>query len=145
MGSPGLNSVEKLCLAIRSLLREQTGLDLLLKDLANIADEYDSRVREYMEMALQSDIAALSLDENGIGYTLKALAAGIWALIHPTSYRDGILSVIREGGDADTNAAIAGAVLGARCGFSGIPEEWVNGLLHKKELDSCVDRLIKML
>jgi len=134
-----------LCLAIRSLLRKETGLDLLLEDLANIADEYDSRVREYLEKALQPDIAALSLDENGIGYTLKALAAGIWALIHPADYRDGILAVIHEGGDADTNAAIAGAVLGARFGFSGIPGEWVNGLLRGKELDSRVDRLIKML
>ena len=28
------------------------------------------------------------------------------------------------GGDTDTNAAIAGALLGARFGFEAIPKEW---------------------
>ena len=134
------------CLAIRSLLRETPDGTALVDSLAKEADKYDSRVREYLEKAMQPDIAALALEEpHAIGYTLKAMAAGIWALLHPTTYRDGIISVIHEGGDADTNAAVAGAILGARFGFSGIPRRWVDSLLHRSELDARVDRLLTMI
>jgi len=135
-----------ICLAIRSLLREGIHADRLVDDLTVTADEYDARVREYIEKASQSEIAKLALDEpNSIGYTLKAMATGIWALIHPITYRDGILSVIHEGGDADTNASVAGAILGARFGFSGIPRKWVDSLLHRADLEVRVDRLLTMI
>jgi len=134
------------CLAIRSLLRETPDVAVLVDGLAADADTYDSRVREYIDKAIHPDITALALEEpNSIGYTLKAMGAGIWALLHPTTYRDGIISVIHEGGDADTNAAVAGAILGAKFGFSGIPLRWVDSLLHRSELDSRVDRLLAMM
>jgi ADP-ribosylglycohydrolase len=134
------------CLAISSLLRETPDASILVDSLAKEADTIDLRVREYIEKAMLPDITVLALDEtNAIGYTLKAMAAGIWALLHPTSYRDGIISVIHEGGDADTNAAVAGAILGARFGFSGIPRIWVDSLLHRSELDARVDSLLTMI
>jgi ADP-ribosylglycohydrolase len=134
------------CLAIRSLLREGRDAEGLVKELVATADEYDVRVREYIEKASRTEIAALALDEpDSIGYTLKAMATGIWALLNPTTYREGILSVIHEGGDADTNASVAGAVLGARFGFSGIPQRWINSLLHRAELEARVARLLTMV
>jgi len=134
------------CLAIRALLREDIRAERLVDDLAVTADEYDARVREYIEKASQSEIAELALDEpSSIGYTLKAMATGIWALLHPTTYRDGILSVIHEGGDADTNASVAGAILGARFGLSGIPRRWVDSLLHRADLEARVDGLLTIL
>ncbi len=134
------------CLAIRSLLHNTTAMDVLLHDLSARADTYDPGVREYMDRASQPDITALRLDEpDAIGYTLKAMAAGIWALLHPSTYRQGILSVIHEGGDADTNAAVAGAILGARFGFTGIPQAWVENLRHHNDLHARVDRLLTMM
>lgn len=49
----------------------------------------------------------------------------LWALVHAESYESGINQIIRTGGDTDTNAAIAGAVLGAKFGASGIPAHWL--------------------
>ena len=37
-------------------------------------------------------------------------------------------------GDADTNAAVAGAILGAKFGICHIPEEWKDGLLYASML-----------
>lgn len=34
-----------------------------------------------------------------------------------------------QGGDADCNAAVAGAVLGCRVGYSRLPSDWLAGLL----------------
>jgi ADP-ribosylglycohydrolase len=61
-------------------------------------------------------------EDGSIGYTLKAYGAGIWALRYSTSFESAFAQVIREGGEADTNGAVVGAVVGAIRGFSGIPD-----------------------
>ena len=78
-------------------------------------------------------------EEESMGYTLKALSAAVWCLYHVNSFRDGLMAVVNAGGDADTNAAVACSVLGAKYGFEAIPRCFVMGLLHgdvlrKKEL-----------
>ena len=45
-------------------------------------------------------------------------------LRHPTDFRTGILEIVNAGGDADSNASILGAMIGANVGLSGIPREW---------------------
>ena len=48
-------------------------------------------------------------------------------------------------GDADTNAAVAGAILGAKFGIDQIPEEWKSGLLYASMLHDKVQNLYAML
>ena len=52
-----------------------------------------------------------------------------------------ILKIVLSGGDADTNAAVAGAILGAKFGICHIPEEWRNGLLYASMLHGKVQDL----
>lgn len=40
------------------------------------------------------------------------------------TYEQAVKNILSKGGDTDTNAAIVGGLLGARWGFSNIPEEW---------------------
>ncbi len=47
------------------------------------------------------------------------------------------------GGDADTNAAVAGALLGARLGMNAIPDRWLNELEARKELIDVADALTR--
>jgi ADP-ribosylglycohydrolase len=42
--------------------------------------------------------------------------------------------VVRLAGDADTNGAVAGALLGARFGARDIPPSWLKALLRKDDL-----------
>ena len=49
-----------------------------------------------------------------------------------------ILKIVLSGGDADTNAAVAGAILGAKFGICHIPEEWKDGLFYASMLHSKV-------
>ncbi|GMR32390.1 hypothetical protein PMAYCL1PPCAC_02585 [Pristionchus mayeri] len=63
-------------------------------------------------------------DDACIGYLGVALQVSVHFLLHSSSFSDGLLSVVSVGGDTDTNAAIAGALLGARWGAYGIPSEW---------------------
>ena len=113
--------------------------------MVDIAQKYDSRIREYIDLSLNTDIRALELqDWDSVGYTLKTLAAGLWAYWNAPSFEEGLLSVVRAGGDADTNAAVACAILGAKYGFCAIPQEYVDGLIYREQLEEVVSGIIEL-
>lgn len=100
----------------------------------------------------------LELDSGGIGYAPKALGAVLWASRHPGSVEEGLLAIVNAGGDTDTNAAPAGAALGARFGISGIPAAWrarvaeirawdapVDAWVERRPLEEYADRLLALL
>ena len=51
---------------------------------------------------------------------------------------EGLLAIVRAGGDADTNAAVACAILGVKFGFNTIPTEYIDGLIYKDQLEDIV-------
>ena len=122
-------------LLVNALARGQAPDRSLIEEVRAIANKYDARVDEAFEHAANPDIAALELDsEEAIGYTLKPLAAGLWALAHARNFEDGLLRIVAQGGDADSNASVAGALLGARHGLRAIPTRLVRGLTNSKYL-----------
>lgn len=130
-------------LLIHSLVYEEEKLSY--HKIVDIAQKYDSRIREYIDLSLNTDIRALELqDWDSVGYTLKTLAAGLWAYWNASSFEEGLLSVVRAGGDADTNAAVACAILGAKFGISAIPQEYIDGLIYKEQLDEVVSGMIEL-
>jgi len=97
-------------------------------------------------LSLNADIRVLELqDEKSMGYTLKTLAASLWAYWNASSFEEGLLAVVNAGGDADTNAAVACAILGAKFGYESIPKEYVDGLIHREELDRVVDGISEII
>ena len=117
-----------------------------LEQLIEIGERYDSRIREYLELASQCErIEDLVLDDSSMGYTLKTLAAAIWCLFHCNSFEEGLLAVVNAGGDADTNAAVACSLLGARYGMSAIPQKHIDGLVGKDELNEFIVKLQNVL
>ena len=57
------------------------------------------------------------------------------------SFEDAIIGAVNHGGDADTIAAIAGSLAGARFGYNAIPERWIDQLDFdiKDKLDEFID------
>ena len=114
-----------------------------LKDLIDILDP---RIKTYLGEHLTADIRTLKLGEQqGMGYTIKALAAALWAYTYANSFEHGLLKIINEGGDADTNGCIAASVLGAKFGFESIPKRWVEGIYQKEEIDRRVEALVNSI
>jgi ADP-ribosylglycohydrolase len=62
------------------------------------------------------------------GYVLETLTLAIAAVLDPRSLEDVLVDVVRLGADTDTNAAVAGGLLGARDGIDAIPQRWRNTL-----------------
>jgi len=69
----------------------------------------------------------------GSGYVLNALTIAFTALLDPRPLEDALVDVVRIGSDTDTNAAIAGGLLGARDGVAGIPARWLDVLQFRDE------------
>ncbi|MDD7619672.1 MAG: ADP-ribosylglycohydrolase family protein [Prevotella sp.] len=128
---------------IHSLIYE--GEELSIDNILQISDKYDDRIRPFIEIANDSTgIESLELTGLEQGYTLKTLSAALWSLWHCMSFEDGLLQVVNAGGDADTNAAIACAVLGAKFGFSSIPQKYVSGLIGESRIKETSEELYRM-
>jgi len=63
------------------------------------------------------------------GFVRVAFRLAVWQLVHAPSFESALIDVVNRGGDADTNGAIVGALLGARHGEDQIPAEWRDRVL----------------
>ena len=112
--------------------------------MKDIAKQYDMEICDYIDNAwAETDVKPLVYYDN-FGYTLVTLSVALWAYWHASSFEEGLLAVVNAGGDADTNAAVACAILGAKYGFHAISKEYIDGLLYKETLDKTTDNLLNI-
>ena len=64
------------------------------------------------------------------GRVLIAFRNALWQLLHAKDPEQAIVDTVMRGGDTDTNAAIAGALLGAVWGLKSIPDRWAERILN---------------
>ena len=64
------------------------------------------------------------------GWVLIAFQNALWQLLHADDLEQALVDTVMRGGDTDTNAAIAGALLGAVWGRSAIPKQWAESVLN---------------
>ena len=105
---------------------------------AQLADAWDGDDRATLGPAvadLVADLDAALADEPGVygdalhmhataGFVRVAFRIAFWHAVHTPAWRDAVVDVASRGGDADTNTAIVGALLGARDGIDAIPAAW---------------------
>ena len=91
-----------------------------------------------------SGIDWLLCDQRLIGHTLIAAQFGLWAAATPLGFEDALVASVAAGGDTDTNAAVAGAVLGARYGASAIPQRWLDCIPQRTRIERLADDLLAM-
>ncbi|XP_033746197.1 uncharacterized protein LOC117331551 [Pecten maximus] len=86
-------------------------------------------------------------DQRKMGHTFMPLGAGLASLRSDQDFRTAIMKLIMKTGDANSNACVAGALLGCREGFSHLPKHWVTGLRKKQTawLNVKVNILLDML
>lgn len=147
-----VGSCVAVCVAISLMIQGVSDFEEILQQTLALSSGYDEQVTDYLKLANTGVLADFDLDEglnpgeeNRIGYTLKAMGASFWVLKNAHFFQEGILQIIHEGGDADTNGAVAGALLGAKFGFSNIPSEWVNDLYAKQELDTKIAEFFEIM
>jgi ADP-ribosyl-[dinitrogen reductase] hydrolase len=68
------------------------------------------------------------------GHVIVALQNAFYQLLHAESLEAGVVATVMGGGDTDTNAAIAGALLGAVHGAPAIPKQWRDAVITCRPL-----------
>lgn len=126
-------------------MRPRTVLDIILAEILAAAGELVHRYPAYGDeiaaarVALQEDVALAGARDPELydavhlhrhqGFVRVGFRLALWELVHAPSFEDGLIDVVNRGGDADTNGAITGALLGAFHGAASIPEAWTGQVL----------------
>ena len=84
---------------------------------------------------VRADLAAAAEEppadfSRNMGWVRIAVQNAFYQLGHAESLEAGVVDTVMCGGDTDTNAAIAGALLGAVYGESGLPRQWREAVLN---------------
>ncbi|KAJ7513058.1 ADP-ribosylglycohydrolase-domain-containing protein [Mycena galericulata] len=139
-----------LCVAIvsalvRALCRGEIADPAQVRDLIERAWEYLARTElersalldraEFERYAYTETLDALVLcGDRSIGYVYKCLGSALWCLrqvlTRQETFRSAMTTLVMCGGDADTNGAVAGALMGALCGYEYLPKEWRDGMRY---------------
>jgi ADP-ribosyl-[dinitrogen reductase] hydrolase len=61
---------------------------------------------------------------------------------HDRTLEEALLYLAQAGGDTDTNAAVAGALLGARYGETALPPRWVDQITGVQGIAQLAERLV---
>ena len=96
-----------------------------------LACAMDMEVEESLLAAVEGAAEAPPADYVHLqGWALVAFRNALWQVLHASNPEDAIIDTVMRGGDTDTNAAIAGALVGAIHGRNAIPERWVKCILN---------------
>jgi len=127
--------------AIAALLGDADPLRAARRAVAGKCSELEGALDD----AVHESLGSMRLDGGDKGYTILTTRAAFVALRQFDSFEEGVVAVVNKGGDADTNGAVTGALLGAKFGLDAIPTRWVTGLKGRERLLSTADTLCDLM
>jgi ADP-ribosylglycohydrolase len=77
------------------------------------------------------------------GYVLHTLEASIWCLLNTDNYKDAVLKAVNLGDDTDTTGAVTGGLAALLYGHENIPQNWLNQLARKNDIEDLALRMSK--
>ena len=128
-------------LAVRELLHGN--IYFVDEVLHRIGDKAPRVLVQAIHRVLREQQADLPISVAGeSGYVVHCVEIAFWFATHERTLEDALVFLVQAGGDTDTNAALAGALLGARDGEAGIPPRWVEQVAGAPGVRRLADRLI---
>lgn len=97
-------------------------------------------LRAGTSLSLQAAASSGISEVPGTGYVLDSLTLAVSALSDQRGLEAALIDIVRLGYDTDTNAAIAGGLLGACYGAAAIPHRWLELLQFGDEFRQAVRR-----
>ena len=77
------------------------------------------------------------------GYVVHCVEIAFWFVTHDRTLEDALVYLAQAGGDTDTNAAVAGALLGARYGESALPPRWMDQMVGAQGIAHLAEQLVR--
>lgn len=116
----------------------------IVRDYLHLINVKSSEIELYNRI-LFDDISCISeSDIYSSGYILHTLEASLWAFLTTENFKDAVLKAVNLGDDTDTIGSVTGGMAGLFYGFEQIPEEWINTLAKKEDIEDLVFRFQKL-
>ncbi len=121
----------------------------------NTSEDMFKELNDWVTLSFTSSLSDLQLSDMAARrYVFKCLGCSVYALHvmrvslennRVPSFRKFITRIVSEGGDSDTNAAVAGATMGAYLGYHGLPLDWIESLPNHNWLNTIIMDYISAL
>jgi ADP-ribosyl-[dinitrogen reductase] hydrolase len=89
----------------------------------------------------ESDLPIARAGESG--YVVHCVEIAFWFVTHDWTLEEALIYLAQAGGDTDTNAAVAGALLGARYGETALPPRWMEQLIGAQGIGKLAEDLVR--
>jgi ADP-ribosylglycohydrolase len=113
--------------AIAEAIRTGKQPEAIVEYVRQLAERNDVEVP--LKQALEAAFSERPDTGRQAGWVLVAFQNAFYELIHTNSFEESVMNTAMLGGDTDTNAAIAGALLGAVFGRNAVPSRWQKAVL----------------
>jgi ADP-ribosyl-[dinitrogen reductase] hydrolase len=97
---------------------------------------------EELEFLVDAVGGSRPVDGPDQGFCLFTVGVAFQALLRESDVETELRRVVSLGGDTNTNAAVAGALLGARYGFNGLPSQWLDRLVERDAIRREAEALV---
>src|SRR5207248_7341119 len=135
------------CLAVTlvaaALVRGEEAERPLHEVLTTLVEEAREGAEE-LEFLVDAAGATRPVDGPDQGFCLFTAGLALRTAVTAADFESGIRAVIACGGDTDTNAAVAGALLGARDGSAELPAPWLDRLQDRRDIEGEAAALVPL-
>jgi len=129
-------------LTAASLVRGEAPDAAVLGSLAAVSGREGG---EELEFLVGEAGRSRQIDGPDQGFCLFTAGVALQVAGEELGFEEGLRHVVGLGGDTDTNAAVAGALLGALRGVEAIPARWLERLAERERIASEADRLAALV
>jgi len=127
-------------LLISRILQGESDKKTILSQVMQLLDDNEAGVYNVLP-----DVMSKKKEMLRVGQRMQdTLETSIWGWYKAKNFKDGLITVINLGGDADTIGAISAAILGAYYGEDQIPQEWLAELEDKNIISGLGRKLYKI-
>jgi len=131
-------------LAVRELLHGN--IYFVDEVLHRMGDRAPRVLRDAIHRVPRESEADLPIVRQGeAGYVVHCIEIAFWFVTHDRSLEESLIFLAQAGGDTDTNAAVAGALLGARHGEVALPPRWMDQITGVEGIAKLAERLVTAL
>jgi len=120
-------------LAVAGLVRGEDPLVAVTAAVGAVAGREGADELEYL---VDEAGRARPIDGPDRGFALFTAGIALQVVGEGLGFEEGLRSVVGLGGDTDANAAVAGALLGARHGRDAVPSAWFDRLADGEAIDA---------
>lgn len=106
---------------------------------------FKEELHHYQRIISHDIVSAEKGDIYSSGYVVHTLEASILCFMNHDNTKDILLEAVNLGLDTDTTGTVAGGLAGLHYGIDNIPENWINSLARKDDIDKLIEEFVNKI